>query len=259
MKGPKKSKPIGVLTKTFRILEDIQDAPTPLTLKEISDQTKINKSTALRILAHLETQGYVTRDQRSAYRIAGRLAHIRTPSSFEVNLREAASAPLGELWRITQETVNLGILDGLEVVYLDSLESPQRFRLVAASGTRAPAYRTALGKAILAHLPAAQADALIGSFAYQPSTPRTITSPEQLREELARVCREGYAIDDEESVIGVRCLAVAVLNPEHSPIAGISISGPTSRMSDARLPEFAAAIRTAAWQIAARYQTASSS
>ena len=259
MKGPKKSKPIGVLTKTFRIIDDIQASPVPLTLKEISEQTSINKSTALRILAHLESEGYVDRAARGGYRVAGRLGQVGTRSSLEVKLREAADAPLREVWRITQETVNLGILDGLEVVYLESLESPQSFRLVAASGTHAAAYRTALGKAMLACLPAEQADALIDSFSYQPYTPKTVTSAGQLREELARVRRQGYAMDDEESMLGVRCLAVAVLNHERRPIAGISISGPISRMSDARLPEFAAAIRTAAWQIAARYQTAASS
>ncbi len=259
MKGSKKSKPIGVLTKTFRIIEYIQASPSPVTLKEISELTLINKSTALRILAHLENQGYVERDDRGGYRPAGRLGRLGRRSSLEVNLREAASAPLREVWRITQETVNLGILDGLEVVYLDSIESPQSFRLVAASGTHAAAYRTALGKAILAHVSPEQADTLVNSFSYQPYTPKTITSAGELREELARVRLRGYAIDDEESVLGVRCLAVAVLNDEHRPIAGISISGPISRMSNERLPEFAAAIRTAAVKIAESYQTADSS
>jgi DNA-binding IclR family transcriptional regulator len=257
MKGPKKSKPIGVLTKTFRILEDLRTAA--LTLKEISEQTKINKSTALRILAHLESEAYVERDAEGRYRLAGLMLQLGSRSRHEVNLRDASGPPLRELWRLTQETVNLGILEGLEVVYLESLESPQSFRLVAEAGTRAVAYRTALGKAILAHLPAEEAAARIDAFAYQPYTPKTIVSAAQLREELDRVRREGYAMDDEESVLGVRCLAVAVLNHEHRPIAGISISGPISRMADARLPEFAAAIRTAAWQTAARYQTASSS
>jgi DNA-binding IclR family transcriptional regulator len=259
MKGPKKSKPIGVLTKTFRIIEDIQASPSPLTLKEISEQTSINKSTALRILAHLESQGYVERDERGGYHVAGLLGRLGKRSSIEVRLREAAAAPLREVWRITQETVNLGILEGQEVVYLDSIESPQSFRLVAASGTHAAAYRTALGKAMMAYLPPEQAVTLINSFSYQPYTPKTIASAGELRAELARARRKGYAMDDEESVLGVRCLAVAVLNHEHQPIAGISISGPISRMSDDRLAEFAAAIRTAAEQIAARYQTAASS
>lgn len=259
MKGPKKSKPIGVLTKTFRIIEDIYASTSPLTLKEISELTSINKSTALRILAHLENEGYVGRDARGGYRIAGRLGRLGKRSSIEVNLREAAAAPLREVWRITQETVNLGIIEGLEVIYLESIESPQSFRLVAASGTHAVAYRTALGKAMMAYLPAEQAETLISSFSYQPYTPKTIASAGRLRDELARVRRKGYAVDDEESVLGVRCLAVAVIDTERRPIAGISISGPISRMSDARLPEFAAAIRTAAAQIAERYQTAASS
>lgn len=259
MKGPKKSKPIGVLTKTFRIIEDIQASPSPLTLKEISEQTSINKSTALRILAHLESQGYVERDERGGYRVAGLLGRLGKRSSIEVRLREAAAAPLREVWRITQETVNLGILDGLEVVYLDSIESPQSFRLVAASGTHAAAYRTALGKAMMAHLPTEQADVFINAFSYQSYTPKTITSAGELRADLARIRRRGYAMDDEESVLGVRCLAVAVLDHDHQPIAGISISGPISRMSNDRLEEFAAAIRAAAGQMAARYQTAVSS
>ncbi|MCX6621321.1 MAG: helix-turn-helix domain-containing protein, partial [Acidobacteria bacterium] len=165
MKKPRKSKPIGVLTKTFRILQDLQAEPANLT--DISRRTAINKSTALRILAHLETEGYVARDAQGAYHTAAPGAR----SSFEVHLREAAQAPLRELWRITQETVNLGLLDGLEVLYLDSLESPQSFRLVANAGTRAVAYRTALGKAILAHMPAETSAAILDAFHFQPYTP----------------------------------------------------------------------------------------
>jgi DNA-binding IclR family transcriptional regulator len=256
MKGPKKSKPVGVLTKTFRIIETLQGSTLPLTLKEISEQTSINKSTALRFLSHLETERYVTRDARGAYSVGDKLLQLGSRSTFQVQLREAAQEPLRELWRITQETINLGILDGLEVVYLDCLESPQSFRLVANAGTRAVAYRTALGKAMLAHLSAERRNAVIESLVFQAFTPKTITSPEWFRSELDQIRKRGYAIDEEESVLGVRCLAAPVLNAEREPIAAISISGPTARMTGARLPEFAAAICAAAREISSRLRPA---
>jgi DNA-binding IclR family transcriptional regulator len=252
MKALRKSKPVGVLTKTFLIIETLQNAPVPLTLKEIGEQTAINKSTALRFLTHLENEGYVTRDAKGAYRVGAKLLQLGTRSTFEVNLREATQAPLRELWKITQETVNLGILDGLEVVYLDSLESPQSFRMVSSAGARAVAYRTALGKAMLAHLAADQREAVIGSYAFQAYTPKTLTSVRQLRRDLEKVRERGYAIDDEESVLGVRCLAAPVLSPGGTAIAAISISGPTARMTAERLPQFAAALRAAGEQISAR-------
>ena len=96
MKGPKKSKPVGVLTKTFRIIETLQGSTLPLTLKEISDQTSINKSTALRFLSHLETERYVTRDARGAYSVGDKLLQLGARSTFQVQLREAAQEPLRE-------------------------------------------------------------------------------------------------------------------------------------------------------------------
>ena len=252
MRGPRKSKPVGVLTKTFRIIEMLGGSPSPLTLKEISEQSAINKSTALRFLSHLETERYVTRDDKGGYTLGQKLLQLGARSTFQVHLREVAQAPLRQLWRTTQETINLGVLDGLEVVYVDSLESPQSFRLVAEAGTRAAAYRTALGKAMLAHLSAERRKPLLDSFVFQAFTPKTITSAERFRSELDRVRRRGYAIDDEESVLGVRCLAAAVLTADEEPVAAVSISGPTARMPKDRLPEFAAAIRSAAHQIAVR-------
>jgi len=247
MNRPRKSAPIGVLTKTFRLLEDVQSAPASLT--ELSLHTGINKSTALRILAHLEREGYVFRDTRGAYHTGTALLRLGVRSSLEVHLREAAQAPMRELWRITQETVNLGLLDGLEVLYLDSLESPQSFRLVANVGTRAVAYRTALGKAILAFTPPPDREASLAAFQFHAFTPRTITTRAQLEAELASVETQGYAIDDEESVLGVRCLAAPIFDTAHAVVAGISISGPTSRITAKRIPEFAAALRAAAAQI----------
>jgi DNA-binding IclR family transcriptional regulator len=252
MQKPRKSKPVGVLTKTFRIIETLQAAPAPLLLKEISEETGIHKSTALRFLTHLESERWVMRNARGGYSVGAKLLTLGVRSAFQVNLQEAAQAPMRELWRATQETVNLGILDGIEVVYLDCLESPQSFRLVATPGLRAVLYRTALGKAMLAHLPSSRAEEMVASLVFQAFTPRTVTSAEQLRAELDKVRARGYAVDDEESTIGVRCFAVPVLDGQGHAVAAISVSGPTARMTDARAPEVVAAIRAAAGHVSGR-------
>jgi IclR family acetate operon transcriptional repressor len=259
LKKPRKSKPVGVLTKTFRIIETIQASPVPLTLKDISETTGINKSTALRFLTHLENERYVTRDSRAGYSVGARLLQLGVRSTFHVNLLDAARAPLRELWRVTQETVNLGVLDTIEVVYLDCIESPQSFRLVASPGTRAVVYRTALGKAILAHLPQEQVEAALAALTFQAFTSRTVSSVAALRDELARVAEQGYAIDDEESVLGVRCFAAPILNQQREPLAAISVSGPTARMTDETAPQIVAAIRAAAQDVADRLQPAAPS
>jgi IclR family acetate operon transcriptional repressor len=110
---------------------------------------------------------------------------------------------------------------------------------------------------MLAHLTAARLDALLGSLVFQAFTPHTITSAAALREELEKVRERGYAIDDEESTLGVRCYAVPVLDAGREPVAAISVSGPTARMTDARAPEVICAIRAAAAQAAARLSTPS--
>ena len=251
-RSPENPSRSGVLTKTFRIIETLRAAPVPLGLKEISEETGIHKSTALRFLTHLENERWVTRNTRGAYSVGAKLLGMGGRSVFQVNLQGAAQGPLLELWRATQETVNLGILDGIEVVYLDCLESPQSFRLVATPGMRAVLYRTALGKAMLAHLPSGRTENIVGSLVFQAFTPHTLISADQLRAELGRVRERGYAIDDEESTIGVRCFAVPVLDAQREAIAAISVSGPTARMTDARAPEVVRAIRAAAAGISVR-------
>ncbi len=266
MKKPRKSKPVGVLTKTFHIIETLRSSASPLTLKDVSELTGINKSTALRFLTHLENERYVTRDSRAGYSVGARLLQLGVRSTFHVNLLDAARLPLQELWRVTQETVNLGVLDAIEVVYLDCIESPQSFRLVASPGTRAVVYRTALGKAILAYLPQEQVAPVIASLTFQAFTPRTITSAAMLRRELERVAQQGYAIDDEESVLGVRCFAAPIFDQRREPVGAISVSGPTARMTDENTPRIVNAIRVAAQEVTDRlppaepsYQTSVSS
>ncbi len=251
MKQRKKYQPVGVLSKTLRLLEIIKGSSVPPNLTELSRRAGLNKSTALRFLAHLEAEGYLRRDERSRYHLGPRLLELsQAASGSQAHLREVARPLLWELWRESQETVNLGVLEGLEIAYVDCLESPHDLRLVTNIGMRAVYYRTALGKAIAAFLPAHEAQTLLESTEFQAFTPNTLASADLLREEFARIRRAGYAVDNEESVPGIRCVAAPVLNADNLPAAAVSVSGPTVRITPQTVPDLAAAVIRTAERIA---------
>src|SRR5436305_1569858 len=148
-----KSAPVGVVVKVLKILEAIHDAPAGLQLKQVAKQTAINKSTAYRFLAHLEGEGYLYRDDAGAYVIGPKLARLGSGINYEESLRKISRPILHKLWITTGETVNLSVLDGQEVLYLDVIESSHTFRLASQVGSRRPLYCTSLGKAAMAFLP----------------------------------------------------------------------------------------------------------
>jgi DNA-binding IclR family transcriptional regulator len=252
MREPRKSKPVGVLTKTLRIIDLLQDSRSPLSLHEISVQTRINKSTAFRLLTHLEGEEYLRRDDKGEYGLGPKLLRMGSDDRVQAPLREIARESLWELWRVTQETVNLAVLDGLDVVYIDCLESPHDFRLVRNVGMRAIVYRTALGKALLAFLPREQCDMIVRSLRFQAFTPHTLTSAEQLTHELNTIRKAVYAVDSEESVLGLRCIAAPIVDKRGIAVAAVSISGPTSRITAEKTAAFANVVKTAAREISLR-------
>lgn len=251
MKRPRKIQPVGVLTKAFRILDVVRASSSPLTLKDISNLAELNKCTCLRLLSHLETEKYLTRDMRGGYSAGAKLLQPWGKLGNHTRLLDVARRPLWEIWQVTKESVNLGILEGHEVVYLDSLESPHDFRLVAPVGTRATFNRTALGKAMVAFLPQEHRRRLLESKRFEPFTPHTITSIEALEEEFETIRQLGYATDNEESQIGVRCVAAPILDSDGGPLAAISISGPASRITPGSVAELSRALRAVVLEISA--------
>ncbi|MGP8246942.1 MAG: IclR family transcriptional regulator [Bryobacteraceae bacterium] len=159
---------------------------------------------------------------------------------------------LWELWQATKESVNLGVLEGHDVVYLDCLESPHDFRLVAQVGTRAGFYRTALGKAIVAFLPQEERRGLLRSTRFDPFTPQTLTSEGALEEEFETIRQLGYAMDNEESQIGVRCIAAPILDGGRGPVAAVSISGPATRVTLDSVSKLSRALRTTVLEVSTR-------
>jgi IclR family KDG regulon transcriptional repressor len=230
----------------------LQDSGAPLTLQEVSTQSRINKSTAFRLLSHLEREHYLGRDDKGAYSLGPNLLRLGSKYKVQAPLREAARESLWELWRATQETVNLAVLDGLDVVYIDCLESPHGFRLVSNVGTRAVLYRTALGKALGAYLPPEQCEQIVKSLKFQAFTPHTLTSAAQLSRAFETVRHAGFAVDNEESVLGLRCIAAPILDGRRIAVAAVSISGPASRITAQRTATLGDVVKSVAQEISSR-------
>lgn len=253
------SAPVGVLTKVLSIFDLLDRSRDGLQLRAISEQTQLNKSTAYRFLAHLEREGYLVRDSAGAYLLGPRLVHLGSGSTYQSTIRKVSRPVLEALWRDTGETVNLAVLDGREIIYLDVIESPHNFRLVSQIGMRRPLHCTALGKAILAWQGANFRDELLAAAKLDKLTPHSITRPSDLIAELGRIQRRGYALDDEEVELGAKCVAAPVLDSSGQIAAGISVSGPTTRMARTRTAHIADAVKNAALEISRHlgYQTRS--
>ena len=246
-----KSAPVGVVGKVLRILEALDASPAGLQLREIAEQTSVNKSTAYRFVAHLENEGYLLRDEAGAYVVAPKLARLGAGIAYHATLRKISRPVAVALSNETKETVNLGVLDGHELLYLEVIESPHSFRMASQPGMHRPLNCTALGKALLAFLPKEQREELLPMLTFELATPRTIPNLARFRKEIARVVQRGYAIDDQETDMGARCVAAPILDESGSVTAAISVSGPVTRIGRDRIQAYALATKKAAHAISA--------
>jgi DNA-binding IclR family transcriptional regulator len=243
--------PVGVIAKVLRILEALQGSSAGLALKAICDLTGIHKSTAHRFLKHLERERYLIRTEAGAYLIGPRLSQMSARGNHGATLQGVARPILWELWKSTQETVNLAVLDQGTVLYVDVIESPHEFRLSSRVGTRRSLHVTALGKALAAFLPAELRENILSTITFQSATPRTIMNLLQFRQELEKIRQQGYAVDDEEAVQGARCVSAPILNSDSEPIGAVSVSGPVTRVSPEQVGMLAGAVMSAARAISA--------
>jgi DNA-binding IclR family transcriptional regulator len=237
---------VGVISKVLLILEALQGSPVGLGLKAICDATGINKSTAHRFLEHLKREGYLLRTEAGTYLFGPRLTQMSSCASRSATLQAVARPVLLDLWRSTQETVNLGVMDQGTVLYIDIMESQHEFRLVSRIGTRRSLHVAALGKAMAAFLPAGEYERALGGIVFQRATPKTIGNMAQLRAELEKVRRLGYAVDNEEALMGCRCVSAPILNSDKVAIGALSVSGPVTRVSLTEVPRLGKEVKAAA-------------
>ena len=243
---------VQVLDRALALLEVLAQKPGGCGLADVCLHLRLNKSTVHRLLMVLERHRLVDKNPETGrYRLGLKLFELGSKAVGALDLQERVRPHMQRLQRETGETINFAILDKGEVLYLDKIDSQSYLRITANVGDRCPAYSTARGKAILASLPGGEAEKVLQSLKLQARTPTTLTSLAAIREELRATRSRGYAIDDEENVQGVRCVAAAVRDHRGNPVAALSIAGPAIRLTKNSIPGLALSVMGSAGAISA--------
>ncbi len=224
---------IQVIDRAMRLLDALAAQPDPVTLKELSATTGLHASTAHRILNDLVVGRYVERVDNGLYQLGMRLLELGSLVKGRLNVREAAQSAMRTLHRQTGQTINLSVQQGDEIVYIDRAWSERSgMQVVRAIGGRAPLHLTSTGKLFLSIADARQVRAYAQRTGLSGHTRNSLTDIDRLQRELTEVRRHGYARDNEELELGVRCIAAGIQDDTGKLVAGLSISAPAERMRD---------------------------
>ena len=240
-----------VLHKALDILENIKDKAAGVKLSDIARGVDMPKATVYRIVATLESRGFLDRAEDGGYRMARKLFDLQQRHTIEQILNRVAPPKMEELAQSCRETVNLGILDGGEVVVVNTVESPQTIRMTSKVGNRRCVHTTAIGKVLLAALPEREMLRLLRLKGLPRLTPYTLVNRTALLAELDRVREYGYAIDNQENELDGRCIGAPVLGPDGRVVAALSISGPVFRLDLNRARSLAPKLKHACAAISA--------
>ena len=226
------------LTRALSILNEIAANPSGLSLTSIAKALTLAPSTTHRLLTTLQEERYVQYDRdTSRWQIA--MQAFVTGNGFLVSrdLATVARPYMRRLMELSGETVNLAIADGDKVIYLAQVESREMMRVFSKPGNSVPMHCSGVGKAILMAMNERDAARILENQKLDTLTDKTTTDPALLYEELATSRARGFAVDDEEHAVGLRCVAALIYDEHAEPLAGLSISGPAARISKERLLE----------------------
>ncbi|MCG6894199.1 MAG: IclR family transcriptional regulator [Desulfobacteraceae bacterium] len=225
---------INSLAKGIRVLELLAEKQA-LTVSEVARHLELNRAGSHRFLATLRELGYVDKDEDGRYHLTFRVLELGMAVANRFEIHRIVRPYLQELSLAFNETVNLGHFDGGDILHLDKIDSKEILRMDSPIGSRAPAYCTALGKAVLAFLPEEEFEKFLKQVRCKAFGPNTITSRRGLRAEIQKVRRRGYAVDDEEMASGLRCVAAPVFDHTGGCRYAISVSGPSFRLTPERI------------------------
>ncbi|MDD3340265.1 MAG: IclR family transcriptional regulator [Lachnospiraceae bacterium] len=233
--------PIQVADRLFQTLEALSSFG-PIGLTELSNTLQLNKSTVHRILNSLIFMGYAKQDDATAkYSLTFKIWDIANQLLTHIDIIDIAKPHLRKLAELSGETVHLVQIDGVRAVYIDKVESYHNsVRLVSKVGSRIPLYCSGVGKALLAEMSPAQVEWIWKESDVKKLTQHTVTDFSVLGGYLQQIKKNGYALDNEENELGVRCIAACIKDYKGNPKYAFSISAPISRMSDARIQELSA-------------------
>jgi len=242
-----------VLDRVMQTLNCFTSQEPELWFRDLATRSQLHKSTLYRLLEAMRSYGLVEVDGSTGkYHLGLKLFELGALATGRLEIAKCASPALEDLARQTGETAHLCVLDGLDVVYVAKVESTQRFYVPSTIGRRNRAYCTGVGKAILAFLPQQELEGYLVQMASDrigAYTKKTVTSPQGLEERLRLIRLRGYSIDDEEISEGLRCIGAPVRDHTGKVIAGISIAGPSVRITKRKIPELAPYVLEAANRI----------
>lgn len=213
-----------VLGKAVAILFAFRAEDHGITLAELGRRTGLPKGTLHRVVGDLVRARLLDRT-RDLYRLSGQVFQLGMRASVERGLLEVATPFVEDLYERTHQTVHLGMLDGDSVVYVAKIGGHRQVAAPSRIGGQMPLHCTAIGKVLLAFSPPELVTRVV-TAGLPRRTPRTITAPGVLRQQLARVAERGVAFEHEESAVGIACVAAPVLDAKDRPVAAISVTGP---------------------------------
>ncbi len=221
-----------------------------MTLSEVAKSAGMAPSTAHRLLSTLQGRGFVELDTENNHWLVGVRA-FQVGYAFVRNrkLVDLGRAIMRELMEASGETVNLGIEDDGDVVFISQVESHAPMRAFFRTGRRGPIHASGIGKAVLSTYEEDRVRQIMSAKDMEPLTAKTLRGVDELLADLAEIRRRGWSVDDEEQSLGMRCIAAPVFDEWGDAIAGISVSGPTVRIPDTRLGEVGPMVREAADEI----------
>ncbi|GAM08986.1 putative HTH-type transcriptional regulator YagI [Geobacter sp. OR-1] len=218
------------------LLEQFHDDIDELGVTELSKRLKLHKNNVFRLLATLESRNYIEQNRVTEnYRLGLKTLELGQTFIKQMGLLRQSRPVLEALVKECNETTYVAILKDFHIVYLDTVETDLTVRVVPRVGSRLPAYCTAAGKVQLAYMTDEELDNYIPGKELKRYTPNTIIDREEFKKHLAMVADQGYAVDNEELDIGVRCVGAPIRDYTRRIIGAVSISGPSMRFTDERI------------------------
>ncbi|MGP8049775.1 MAG: IclR family transcriptional regulator [Desulfobaccales bacterium] len=220
------------VARALSIIDILAKAGGELALNEVASRLKLAKSTVHGLISTLKDFGYIEQSSFTGrYRLGIRFFEVGSIVAQGWEVRSVAGPYIEQLLEEMGETVHLVILDKFEVLYIDKREKSGALRIASQVGMRLPAHCTGVGKVLMAYLTEAERRELICKKGLPRFTRNTLTDPAALEYELARIREQGFAVDNEEIMEGLRCVAAPIRNQTGEVISAISLSGPVSRLT----------------------------
>lgn len=240
---------VQALDRGLAILKIVAEADAQ-SLSEIAGRSGQPASTAYRMLVTLQRHGMVEFDEATQLWSVGVEAYT-TGAAFlrRRKLADRSRALMQGLVEHTGETANLGLLEGDGVVFVSQVETHEAIRAFFRPGTRGPLHASGIGKAMLAGMSPERVAAILRRTGLPGFTPRTLTDPATLARDLSEARARGWALDDEERHAGMRCVAAAIFDDHGEPVGGLSVSGPTVRVTPEQAARFGPLVREAALEV----------